>query len=282
MVKTPRMIEGYFPSEPTEYLRLEYEFRKRKNTQYSIRAFARDLNLSPSHLSEFLSGKALLSPKKAEEISSKLRMSQIQREHWNDLLCLKGKGEKQRHSAKIRVLKRIKDSKNSVSLDIFKTISDWYHFAILSCFGVDESLSVSQLADDLELSRPKVRAAIARLIKVGLLEKTALGHRPASGTSFAGDSIPSEAIRESHRQILMNSVSALEKFDMSERESQSLFFHVPKSKLPELREALKKRVLETLSEFSHANSEYKDELSVQTLTWHLFPLRKSKDEVNAK
>lgn len=267
------MIEGYYPKEPTEYLRFELELRKRRNANYSIRAFARDLNLSPSHLSEFLSGKASLSSKKAEELSSKLRLTAPQKEHWNDLLNLNSRTEKQRKVARLKVTRRLKDSKSYISLDAFKVIADWYHFAILAFFGANESYSMDELKESLKVPLTKVKRAVKRLSDLDLIERSGKGFRPVSQSSFTGDSIPSEAIRESHRQILQKAMDALEEIDMAERESQSLFFSVPKKKLPELREVLKKRILEVLSEYSVENLS-KEESSIQAFTWHLFPIQK--------
>lgn len=264
------MIEGYFPNDAAEYLRMELELRQRRNPSYSIRAFARDLALSPSHLSEFLSGKALLSLKKSQDLSTQLKLSSEQQEHWKDLISLKANKELSRKSAKLRVQKRLKTSKSQVSLEVFKAIADWQHFALLAYFGKDPSLKLPELSRRMGLPVGEIDKAVRRLVSLDLLEKCDQGYRPPTDSSFAGDSIPSEAIRESHRQILTKSIDALEIFGTNERLSQSFFFSVPTNNIAKLRAALQKRILETVAEFS--GDKPKPEDSVQTLTWHLFPV----------
>lgn len=277
-VKSPFMIEGYYPKESTEYLRMEFELRKRRNSQYSIRAFARDLNLSPSHLSEFLSGKTSLSPSRVEKLSERLGLNLSHREHWNDLLLLKSRKASERKAARLKVARRIKESKSSVSLETFRVISDWYHFAMVAFFGANAGYSLSELESSLGVPIKKLKSALARLIRLGLLEKTSEGFRPSTSTSFAGDALPSEAIREAHRQVLVKATQALTRFDMSERESQSLFFSVPEDKVEQLRSELKKRIFETLSEYAEENLP-KNKVSVQAFTWHLFPLKNHQENL---
>ena len=58
----------------SEFLGAEFSKRKLRNETYSLRAFARDLGVSASRLSEILSGKLGISEKTAETIASKLRL----------------------------------------------------------------------------------------------------------------------------------------------------------------------------------------------------------------
>ena len=57
---------------------LEWELknRQRRNARYSLRAFARDLRVSPSFLSEVLAGKYQLSHAKAEDVAERLRFDE--------------------------------------------------------------------------------------------------------------------------------------------------------------------------------------------------------------
>lgn len=61
---------------------LKYQLRKRQemNPKYSLRAFAKKLSLSPSKVSEILSGKKRLSADRAEEISHKLSLNALEKE----------------------------------------------------------------------------------------------------------------------------------------------------------------------------------------------------------
>ena len=59
-----------------KYLKDEFERRKQRNSSYSLRAYARDLELPSSKLSQYLTGDCGISGKKAGEIARKLVLSE--------------------------------------------------------------------------------------------------------------------------------------------------------------------------------------------------------------
>ncbi len=61
-------------------LKNEFEARRGRNAFYSLRAFARDLGLSPARLSEILSGKKGMSGQAAEDIARRLDLERKERE----------------------------------------------------------------------------------------------------------------------------------------------------------------------------------------------------------
>jgi len=67
-------------------LKAELERRRSRNASYSLRAFARDLELSPSRLSRVLNGKEALSRPRAERIGGKLGFQKDQIELFCDLV----------------------------------------------------------------------------------------------------------------------------------------------------------------------------------------------------
>ncbi len=70
------------------YLKSEFESRLGKNKKYSLRAYARDLMLSPQFLSHILSGKKHISVSTAVQISEKLNHSVIEASMFLDLILL--------------------------------------------------------------------------------------------------------------------------------------------------------------------------------------------------
>lgn len=70
------------------YLKSEFENRIEKNSKYSLRAFARDLMVSPQFLSHILSGKKHISVSTAVQISEKLNHSVIEASMFLDLILL--------------------------------------------------------------------------------------------------------------------------------------------------------------------------------------------------
>ena len=60
-----------------ELLRNEFNFRKEKNQQYSLRSFAKDLGISPALVSLVLNKKKELSPKVLSAIRSRLEIKSV-------------------------------------------------------------------------------------------------------------------------------------------------------------------------------------------------------------
>lgn len=62
------------------YLKDNFTRRLRMNPRYSLRAYAKLLDLSPSKLSEILAGKKGLGPERAEKVCDKLKLAGVDRE----------------------------------------------------------------------------------------------------------------------------------------------------------------------------------------------------------
>lgn len=81
-VLTNKIAVYKLPQENLGYvviLKRGYELRKARNPRYSLRKYAKDLELTPMHLSYILRGQRGLSRKKAEVISKVLRLSYADR-----------------------------------------------------------------------------------------------------------------------------------------------------------------------------------------------------------
>lgn len=102
------------------YLQVEFSKRLEKNARYSLRAYARDLKMSPGKLSEVLSKKQGLAVAKAQEIVEILNWDQDQSSWFNDLvLANHGKESFLKQAAKARIHERFKlegDNKKNVKV----------------------------------------------------------------------------------------------------------------------------------------------------------------------
>ena len=77
-VLTNKITVYKMPLESLSYvvlLKQGFELRKKRNPRYSLRKYAKDLGLTPMHLSYILRGQRGLSRKKAEPIIQFLRLS---------------------------------------------------------------------------------------------------------------------------------------------------------------------------------------------------------------
>jgi uncharacterized protein (TIGR02147 family) len=263
------------------YLQQEFDRRLRRNGSYSLRAFARDLQVPPSNLSEVLKRKRGISFKTASRICRNLRWNPAERDYFLALVeATHGRSEAARNSAHAR-LKALQTAHgfSEVSLETYEVISDWIHFALMEFSELaSASFSLRSVARRFRLAPGKVRDALARLEKLGLIEKKRgrqLRWQQTAKDLATPEHVSSQPIREHHARILDEARCALENVPPEDREFSSLIFAVERSKIAEAKRELatfRRRFCKDLSD----QSLNKDR--VYCLSLQLFPLDWEKSE----
>lgn len=261
------MTPHFFPNDARNYLREELHLRQSRRPQYSMRAFARDLEISPSFLCEFLAGRQGLSKERAVWITQKINLAPAQREHFWDLIEAKfARTEQAKKVARVRVLQRTKNDKSRLSLDRFHLIADWYHFALLEIITLPESnYSHEELSQILHISVENVDSGIKRLLSLGLIEEAPTGSK---NRYLAKDELTSteedganHAVQIAHQQLLRMHAEAVERKSIKERESLSVTFSLSQSDWEDARTELKQAIVGVLSKFG-ASKKPKDQVAV--------------------
>ena len=192
-----------------------------------MRAFARDLDISPSSLNDFLKGCVGMSPKRVEQLSKKLSWQPARYEHFLDLISWRfDKDVVLRQTAAMRIKKRMKDKNSYFDGEHFRMISNWYHLVIIELCHLLDDVTPTLIAEKIKISAKQAKGALNDLTTVGILELTTKGYKPVNQVFQYGDGAPSDAIRNFHFQILQQAQHALETLDMSKRESHSLVFSI--------------------------------------------------------
>lgn len=257
---------NFYPDNYRKYLTENFESRSLRNPSYSLRAYARDLGIGTSTLTEVLKGKYGLSKARIETIVNSLQLTSSQAEHFSDLVTRDhSRNLLDREEAISRIQSRLKQTTESVTLDGFRVISDWYHLALLELITLPNSGSdTSKMAKALNLPELTVKEALERLMRLDLVIKKDDGFYPTDDFSAIGDETPSQIIRKFHRQILEKALTALESQSVEKRENSSTVFAINVEDLP----AAKKKLLKFRREFSTllSNNPHKNDvycLSVQ-------------------
>jgi uncharacterized protein (TIGR02147 family) len=261
----------------SELLGTEFSRRKLRNTSYSLRAFARDLHLSPSRLSEVMSGKEGLSEKTVDGIAATLSKKPLERKFIKDLVLSEfSRNEKVREAARERVEETRKaESFRRMKEDQFRVISDWYHGAIL------ELIQVEGFQDDpkwigrkLGIPATTAASALTRLENLGLVERKKEGGWVAKTEAYSAFSeIPSSAIRKFHHQILSMHADSLREDPMLDRQFLSMILAIPRSRLQEFQEEMNKFATQF---WQKIENEPKDDL--YSLSLQLCPVRNRRPE----
>ena len=225
-----------------EILKSKLAERTNKNIQYSLRSFARDIGLSPQRLSHILNGRHGLSVQAAGLVASKLSMNETEKDFFCTLVQKEHSRSKAMRTEAAKRLKNLKFHYKNVELDNFKLISDWYHFAIMELTLIENfSNNCKQIGKSLGISEVEAEMAIERLLKLKLLIKEKKGSLKIRGNFFADPKeIPSEAIRNFHKQLLSKSINAIDFQDLNERDFSSLVVAVDEKDIATAKKEIKK------------------------------------------
>lgn len=215
-----------------EILRSELGRRCAENPGYSLRAFARALEISPSLLSMVISGKAPVSRKLSHKVKQQFGSQLAQ-----------------------SVLKT-----QTLSLDQFALLSDWYHLAIICLTDIPEFKSdPAWIAKKLKISPIQAKLAFERLIRMGILKKQNNKWVQPAGQIRMDNKISTEATRKFQRQCLEKALWSLENDPVEARDFSSMTLAIDPALVPLAREkiqAFRRQLTKELEAFGKAKSVY--------------------------
>jgi len=244
--------------------------RCQKNQSYSLRAFARSLNVSSSALSAMLNGKRTITPSSIEKLSLALGLGPKEIQRYKILSKVKGaNGEDV-----------AQDDFQQITMDSFAIISDWYHYAILELIRVKGFKSdLTWVSRSLGITKSEVNIAVERLKRMGLLKITSeqkwidestLANQ-GKATNITGH-LTSAAARKFQRQVLEKSIVAIEEIPLDLRNHTSLTLAMNPEDIPLAVEKIKNFRRE-LAELIESN---KNPTAVYNVAISLYPVTKFK------
>ncbi|RZA02601.1 MAG: TIGR02147 family protein [Proteobacteria bacterium] len=200
---------------------------KARNKSYSLRSFAKRVNLGVSTLSEILSGKPALSRESAAEVLEHLTISSREKRYLRYLMDLPHE-----------------NVRNEVAPSAAKIFSDPAFIAVLYALELDEIPKTSAaIAAKLGIAVARVSDAFIQLEGLGMVRRASGGQFEATGASWATlDGIPSAEYRAFHANSLSLAKDALEKFPVEERDISSVTFASNKTKISEMRRELRRSI----------------------------------------
>jgi hypothetical protein len=228
--------------------------KKARNERYSLRAFARDLDISPTSLSLFMQGKRGLAPAAAERVRERLSALFPHR----DLSGIQAPAAGE-----------VAAEYTPLDLDKVAVISDWYHFAILSLLELDDFVATpARIARRLNLPQSTATAALERLARLDLTAVDRHGRLRATGKSFSTpDQVSHMALRRPHYQCLELAKESLDNDPIEKRNFSAMTMAIDPDRLDEARRRVKR--------FNRALCAYLEggkKTEVYRLCVQLFPL----------
>jgi uncharacterized protein (TIGR02147 family) len=246
------------PTSFRVYLQQELIRRCDRNPNYSLRSFAKSLAISSSALSGILNGKRPLTEKTAVRLAAALGLP------IEEIEALR-----QSHQGS--------ESNNvqTLTLDAFACISEWYHLAILELIRTKSfQPNPAWVARSLGLNRSQVNTAIERLQRVGLLRVEKDGSWidcSANGKLTAiHESLTNAAAMLNQKRILELGIQAINEVPVDRRNNTAMTIAVDSADLPEARRRIQKFRRELANFFEKSSSPE----HVYHLAIALYPLTK--------
>ncbi|NUM87638.1 MAG: TIGR02147 family protein [Bdellovibrionales bacterium] len=249
--------------------------RQRANPSYSMRAFAQQLGLGQSAVSQVLAGKKNLSLESATRIAQKLRLKSQEAEYLRTLVQLeKTKGADLRKALleKAQSLNPRREVRE-LSVDLFASIAEWHHLAIKNLLGVEGFvLTPASAAKRLGLSKLDAELAIARLERLEMIERdpgNPGAYRRTADYTLTQSAVPNEALRRFHREMLGKAAESLETQTPKEKFVGSETFALDETLLPEafaLADECLRRIAALSERSGHARNVYHAGLQVFRIT----------------
>jgi len=253
-------------------LKDELAHRCDKNHQYSLRAFAKSLEIDVGLLSKILSGKRKLSPKTSKKILKHLTLSPEEK----DLFLKSIVDEQHREQLKSVGMDRLSVAKQTKELDReqFRVIASLYHYAILELTMVEGfQPNPIWIAKTLEISVIEASLAIDRLKRLGLLEERDGRLVKVDGhITTANKQITTPALLMHQRQTLERAINSLDNDPIHTRSMTSMTMAIDPDKLE-----LAKKLIQEFMEFLCCVLESGKRLAVYQLGISLFPISRRKE-----
>lgn len=239
-------------------LKKYFDDAKRRNPNYTLRSFAKKLNLSSGSLSEILNKNRRITRKKAEEILSKLDLDCSQKESFIESFVI---------NEKIQYINN--DAPKKINIERMES-EHWKIFAILNIIETDNFIfDVTWIAKRLVLKESEVKEIIDYLFQEKLIKIASDSKLKRTANRLkTSDGILSVAIKNGHMINCDLARRSILETPINERDLTSTTMPIDPTKLEEAREIIRRFHNEMYAFLSTG----KNITEVYKLNIQLFPL----------
>lgn len=235
-------------NDPREFLSEVLKEKQRVNPRFSLRSWSKQLGFSsPSVLSMILRGERKIQLDLVSRISDSLRLPKEEQNYLQVLALYSNASSPTEKQLYLDLLKQLRPDKefSNLTLDRFRIIADWYHFAIyemvdLKDFRNDPEAISARLGG--QITPVQAKQAVERLLRLELLVVDSEGRLSKGDPDqvFTTTDVPSDALKKHHSQMIEKAALALRSQTVHEREISSNTIAIQLSKLPEAKKAIRK------------------------------------------
>lgn len=256
-----------------DFLLEEFRTRRSRNPHYSLRAFARDLGMPASKLSQNLRGLCGISVAKAQGIAEKLQMRPEDRKLFLALVESQHARSRVAREQAASLLEGFRRERgDELQIEQFAKIRDWYHLAILELTLLkDFKPEMDWIAKRLGLPADICQQAVSTLEELGLLRINE-GQWSKQSEFEIPTSLSARSVREHHKQLLTKAIVGLDQEPIENRSYESTTLAIDSSRLDDFKNLLlefQRRVVRL--------AQPGDKDAIYVLSMQLFPLLETKE-----
>jgi uncharacterized protein (TIGR02147 family) len=220
----------------SDILEQDYQLRKSRNHRYSKRSYAKLLGVSSGRLTDILSGRRPITPKKASEWADRLAISPEDQRLFKILVD---------NEERIRVDLRDKKKLTTDVLlddDQFEVISDWQYFALMALVETSGFQSdIPWIAKKMSLSEERVTSVLKHLEHHKYISIDDQGRISNIHNSLATlTDIPSDVLQKANRDRVLLCLERMGDVNVLMRDVTSLSLPVDKTKMQEAKKLIRK------------------------------------------
>lgn len=250
-----------------QYLKSELKSRLQKNPNYSLRSFAQFLEVSPSHLSRVINGQKKISATLASKLSLKLKHGSTDTQHFADLVHYELTDNDEIKSKLLEKISRraSKNAQKILTVENFKAVSEWYHFAIIGLTKLNGFQANSKwISQRLGISELECEIALDRLFHLEMLKiEDGKVVENTEGKMSTVDDIASLAIKKNHEQNIDKSKISLFKDPVDFREFNNCTVSIKKKDLPLIKKKIRKIFYDFMDELDTQGGDELYQLNLQ-------------------
>lgn len=211
-------------------LKDEFARRCEANPRYSLRAFAKALQFDIGLLSRILNQKHIPSIKAAHRLVGRLDLSPEEQVQFVNSVAQALQRRQSRNASPVNSPAPV----HELSLDAFRIIADWYHYALLELsFTRSNSADPRHIARVLGLSSSEAKLALDRLLSLDLIEVIdGKLHKTEVQLTTADKALTAPALRRRQKQILEKSIHSLENDPIEDRNHTAMTMAIDPRKIP--------------------------------------------------
>lgn len=260
------------------FLEDEFERRLMNNEKYSLRAFARDLSMSSSQLSEVLNKKRGISPTKAVQIAKVLKFNDFDSKYFIELVSAS-------HARSKAVRKKSMSEVTSRNQLLNRKVISRKHFPMVNWLGFairrlsehhDFKPDAQWIADRFGVTASEVEPRLNYLIENKLIIKKNGKWGIGDNIVFnSGDKSSTEAMLDFHRQALVEIKKAVSAQDKDSKDIAAHVFSLNRSQVKKIKELIR-NFEDQLDKVTYETGEAPED--VYYFSSFLFPLTKKRNK----